>query len=748
MAAVSLFRPQLENINPQNGPAIFAFSVLFICLSLSMPAPTDSPFLSQREKCKAVIMHMTTSIRLIRGIHDVSLPSVPHFQESLFHQLLLIEKTGHKEPLTFDAEVVIRLIEQSVDTDPALAPLKDGYTAVLQRLRDCNPRGDEKTEQTAIVLVWPVTLPPFFFEDIERMRPVALAILAFFGTLLHRVSREWWIDDRGKKCVVPLNDTTSLYSLNLTYGGAAGGYYSSTADMRTLGRAILSSTLLPAPLTRRWMKPHTFTANSAMLVGAPWEIYKAPLAERDVWMYTKGGDVGAYSTNFALLPDYGIGFTVLAAGGDPHQVTTIVSDIVAAIGVSAFQKAAKEEAEIVYAGTYHGIDSGTAANESDILVLTVDSNPGLLVSSWSINGTDIISAFRAVGYQVRLNPSGLVSKKGTKEGWRVVLTEEPAVDGAFVEECVNWFDVAGMVFGGVGLDEFVISLSEDRTKAVGVEARGWRVGWWRLSGGRWLSRRGWWRLGGRYCRALCRRGRRHSHRWLWPLDHRALCAVVRQDPRHVRVGGQALRVVGAGRDAGGCHFPSGDGGERRGAEEVEDEAPAVAVGAHVGQLLEERGAAGDGGVGDGAVDVGVLSRDGDAAGAVGGGVLRGSVRAGLGGGQAEPDAAAGVGVTLDGLEVEDEVGPDEVVADLRPERASGVIPDAQVPALVLAHVLEGELEGVRVGDGDVRGLGRAERGVPSRSRGEGVGEGDGDDSGGGEGAQRRGEEVGGEEHDG
>ncbi|KAH6716466.1 hypothetical protein BKA61DRAFT_603196 [Leptodontidium sp. MPI-SDFR-AT-0119] len=199
-AAVSLFRPQLENINPQNGPAIFAFSVLFICLSLSMPTPLDS-LLSQRDKCKSFIMQMNTSIRLIRGIHDVSLPSVPHFQESLFHQLLLIEKTGHKEPLSFDAEVIIRLIEQSVDTDPAIVSLKDGYTAVLQRLRYCNPRRDEKTEQTAIVLMWPVALPPFFFDEVEKMRPVALAILAFFGVLLHSVSKEWWIDDIGKKLV-------------------------------------------------------------------------------------------------------------------------------------------------------------------------------------------------------------------------------------------------------------------------------------------------------------------------------------------------------------------------------------------------------------------------------------------------------------------------------------------------------------------------------------------------------------------
>lgn len=99
----------------------------------------------------------------------------------------------------------------------------------------------------------------------------------------------------------------------------------------------------------------------------------------------------------------------------------------------------------------------------------------------------------------------------------------------------------------------------------------------------------------------------------------------------MRVEGRAFRVVGAGRAVGGGDFLSGHGGERRGGDEVEDETTVLTVGAHIRQLLEERGTTGDGGVGDGALDVRVLGRDGDAAGAVVGGVLRGSVGAGLGG---------------------------------------------------------------------------------------------------------------------
>ena len=48
---------------------------------------------------------------------------------------------------------------------------------------------------------------------------------------------------------------------------SAGGQYISTRDLELWGRAILQSTLLPKAMTRRWLKPHSVTAQWASDVG-------------------------------------------------------------------------------------------------------------------------------------------------------------------------------------------------------------------------------------------------------------------------------------------------------------------------------------------------------------------------------------------------------------------------------------------------------------------------------------------------
>ncbi|KFY45814.1 hypothetical protein V494_00747 [Pseudogymnoascus sp. VKM F-4513 (FW-928)] len=269
--------------------------------------------------------------------------------------------------------------------------------------------------------------------------------------------------------LIPHNASVSLYNVDILSGAPTGGFYSSTNDMRKIGKAMLNSTLISSAQTRRWLKPLSFTANDGALVGAPWEIYKAPLPERSVWMYTKDGDLGAYSTKLALIPDFGIGITYLGGGDDPGNVKDVITDIVAAIGVPAIEKAAKEEATNVFAGTYQREGS------NDTFVIAIDANPGLLVRKFVINGTDAVLGFGATGDQIRLTPSGLVSKGGARIGLKSVLTRKPKPDGAFVRNCVDWFNVGRTQIGGVSMDEFVVSVNEDGTKALEIEARGWRV---------------------------------------------------------------------------------------------------------------------------------------------------------------------------------------------------------------------------------------------------------------------------------
>ena len=70
----------------------------------------------------------------------------------------------------------------------------------------------------------------------------------------------------------------------------AGGFFSSLNDLRTLGKATLTSRLLSKSVTNRWFKPTSFVESFAQGVGRPWEIYRYKVNGQSVDVYTKAGD--------------------------------------------------------------------------------------------------------------------------------------------------------------------------------------------------------------------------------------------------------------------------------------------------------------------------------------------------------------------------------------------------------------------------------------------------------------------------
>ena len=93
-----------------------------------------------------------------------------------------------------------------------------------------------------------------------------------------------------KRAIIPFEDTSAWYSTNLRPLNPGGAVYSTTKDMRTFGKSILNSTLLSSALTRRWLKPHSFTPDRHISVGAPWEIMTYPSTSRfPVRIYSKAG---------------------------------------------------------------------------------------------------------------------------------------------------------------------------------------------------------------------------------------------------------------------------------------------------------------------------------------------------------------------------------------------------------------------------------------------------------------------------
>jgi hypothetical protein len=244
----------------------------------------------------------------------------------------------------------------------------------------------------------------------------------------------------------------------------AGGMYGSVHDLTAIGRSILTSSLIKPVLTRRWMKPHGFVSDMLNAVGAPWEIIRLKISPngRVVDLYTKSGDLPGYASLFILIPDYDLGWSVLAAGDNTDLDCIQISNMITDTLVPAVEVAAREEADATYSGTYASSDK---ILNSSIVINTDASKPGLGVISWISNGTNLLTP-TVVDPSVRLYPSGLenVLSNGDKVvGYRAVF-ENPAgtvIGGAFTTACQSWVTVDAEYWGEVGIDEFAITVGSN-----------------------------------------------------------------------------------------------------------------------------------------------------------------------------------------------------------------------------------------------------------------------------------------------
>lgn len=272
--------------------------------------------------------------------------------------------------------------------------------------------------------------------------------------------------------VIVGSETAVGWDLILDLAGIGmGGMFSSVNDLSIVGRAILESSLLPSNTTRAWFQTTTLTSSLIGTIGRPWEIFRATLGEpednRVVDLYTKSGNVAGYGANFVLIPDFGVGFSILHAGVRgrvPFQLSGVIIDEL----LPALEEAAREEADAALAGTY------TAANglNSTVTISSSPGLPGLRINQWLINGTDIsLNVFGTVD-PLQLYPTNIKSEDGKLHSWRSSFIS--LEDTGPFSACPSWVALDRPTYGIWGLDEFVFHLGDDG-KAVGLELKAFKI---------------------------------------------------------------------------------------------------------------------------------------------------------------------------------------------------------------------------------------------------------------------------------
>lgn len=259
----------------------------------------------------------------------------------------------------------------------------------------------------------------------------------------------------------------------------AGGFYSTTSDMAKIGQSILSNTILSPATTRKWMKPISHTSDLHSSVGMPWEIFRVTTdnSTRVVDLYTKTGDIGLYAAVLVLIPDYNAGFVMNSAGLNSEATLAPLADLIADTYLPALEQAAREQTAANIAGIYT-----SAAPLNSSLALAVEAGkPGLALKSFVSNGTDVLPILAQLyGINPRLYPTDLVTQTadgGKRVVYRALFNGLDYAGTGVISKIIegfSWGSVDALMYGEVGLDEFLITFDAEG-RAVAVSPRAFRV---------------------------------------------------------------------------------------------------------------------------------------------------------------------------------------------------------------------------------------------------------------------------------
>jgi hypothetical protein len=303
--------------------------------------------------------------------------------------------------------------------------------------------------------------------------------------------------------------------------------YSSSSDIATFGRAIMSYKLLSGPQTRRWMKPSELDTDANAAIGAPWGIRRIHLSQKNriVDTYDKGGQISSWTSFMINVPDYDVGFIVLVAGNDANGLQIEFSNAFGDIIVPALEATARDQAGKLYAGDYLYSSSDIATNATlqsraadftigngtlngavaglnssianstyspmaalnSSMTVVIDDKPGLGITKWVSNGTDMMltvaqlmtnySAPTWVNLSIRLYPTDLVvtANGNRKQSFKAIFEDlnAPLVDLTYSTSCTTWIGPTAYVYGALALDQFFFTT--DSSGGVSVQPQALRV---------------------------------------------------------------------------------------------------------------------------------------------------------------------------------------------------------------------------------------------------------------------------------
>jgi hypothetical protein len=188
---VALFRPHLSNITADKYDALFAFSCFVALHSFGIQRCSESE-LNPIAKIHQVLLLLCGTRKIIKCDNEA-------LKGSRWSVLAAPDDFQPPQNLSDEIEQMLSTLLQRTST--ISASQKDGYTLVIQTLRDNFTIAVKYQHNRFSLSLFPAQCPTKFWEMVGIGEPLALAILANYAVILYWLRKNIWVEGWGKETV-------------------------------------------------------------------------------------------------------------------------------------------------------------------------------------------------------------------------------------------------------------------------------------------------------------------------------------------------------------------------------------------------------------------------------------------------------------------------------------------------------------------------------------------------------------------
>jgi len=192
--AITLFRPTLNGITEENSSAVFAYSGVAAIIAFAMPQVSGVP-------PSDVVADLLEIFKLVRGVHAVINAAWGWIDRGSLAPLIRFERGMTIVPAPAEVVDALQVLEErnKLSTEDEL--VREVYSSVIKNLRSAfeHQRANvcNNVSRRAPVFSWPILVTSAYPIALARREPMALAILAHYGVIIHSIRDSWWFGTWG-----------------------------------------------------------------------------------------------------------------------------------------------------------------------------------------------------------------------------------------------------------------------------------------------------------------------------------------------------------------------------------------------------------------------------------------------------------------------------------------------------------------------------------------------------------------------